>query len=89
MHGEIRAGGGDGTRNLSRRDARPRIPAPVKSQNNTAHAAWSPHSVLSNIAQRPARASSPGAVRRVHGQQPTDANPWSIRALTGTLKRLM
>ena len=31
-----------------------------------------PHSVLSNIAQRPARGSSPALVRRVHGQQPIE-----------------
>ena len=33
---------------------------------------WSPHSVLAKPAQRPARGSSPGATRRVHGSQPID-----------------
>ncbi len=33
---------------------------------------WSPHSVLSSPAQRPALGSSPGATRRVHGWQPID-----------------
>src|SRR5205814_8021087 len=48
-----------------------------------------PHSVLSNIGHRPARGSSPGGVRRVHGQQPTDAYPCRSRVLTGTLWREM
>ena len=33
---------------------------------------WSPHSVLSRPAQRPALGSSPGATRRVHGRHPMD-----------------
>jgi hypothetical protein len=33
---------------------------------------WIPHSVLLVPAQRPLRGSSPGATRRVHGQQPID-----------------
>ena len=33
---------------------------------------WSPHSVLEKPAQRPARGSSPGSTRRVHGSQPID-----------------
>ena len=65
-----------------RRHARSRVPSPPpadpdcrarRTTARTGHAACRPHSVLSNIAQRPARGSSPGAVRRVHGQQPTDA----------------
>ena len=34
---------------------------------------WRPHSVLSDPAQRPARASSPSPTGRVQGQQPIDA----------------
>ena len=33
---------------------------------------WIPHSVLPVPAQRPLRGSSPGATRRVHGQQPIE-----------------
>lgn len=37
------------------------------------HQPCSPHSVLPSPAQRPARASSPAATRRVQGAQPTEA----------------
>jgi hypothetical protein len=38
----------------------------------SAQESCSPHSVLSRSAHRPARASSPSATGRVHGQQPMD-----------------
>ena len=42
-----------------------------ESEGCAAHE-WIPHSVLLVPAQRPLRGSSPGATRRVHGQQPID-----------------
>ena len=65
-----------------------RIAGAVRDQQNSAHRCR-PHSLLSNIGQRPARGSSPGGVRLVHGQQPTDAYPWRSSAFTGTLWREM
>ncbi len=60
---------------------RPRVTAAVRHQHQRAGRGREPepkghtcrpHSVLSNIAQRPARGSSPALVRRVHGQQPIE-----------------
>jgi len=45
---------------------------------------WSPHSVLSEPAQRPARGSSPGATGRVAGAHPIDGYPRLWSACVGT-----
>ena len=47
---------------------------------------WSPHSVLVDPAQRPARGSSPSATGRVQGWQPIDGYPCDSSGLTGTSK---
>ena len=44
----------------------------------------SPHSVLAEPAQRPARTSSPSPTGRVHGQQPIEAYPRSVSGWTGS-----
>ena len=44
-----------------------------------------PHSVLAKPAHRPARGSSPGSTRRVHGSQPMDRKPSDSSEFTSTL----
>src|SRR5690606_37353769 len=48
---------------------------------------WIPHSVLLSPAHRPARGSSPGATRRVHGRHPIEGEPSARSGFTGTLRR--
>ena len=92
VHHDVRPGDGHRTGKGPDRGGRPRITAAVGDEDDVrrrAHGACSPHSVLSNMAQRPARASSPGWVRRVHGQQPTEPYPCWISGFTGTSYRSM
>ncbi len=60
------------------------IPAPSISGMRL----WMPHSVFSLSAQRPARAESPGLVRRVQGMQPSEVKPWPASGWRGRFQLL-